>query len=521
MTGDILDTNWDVIVIGTGIGGGTIGRALAEGGARVLFIEKGPRGYGGETPALNHDIFVPEARLARRLWPAPLSAEVDGQNASLYAPLGAGVGGSSTFYAATLERPAPHDLDHTNAYPHPTGGWPISYADFAPWLDRAEGMFEVHGDPLPGDPHPSTTLRPPHPIQPGDQRIIDRLRRHGQDPYRLHAAIRPATDTTPEIRLDGRTAGVDPALKTGRAAILTRTTVTRLISDGSRITAIEARRDHMTGGETLSLTAPHIVLASGALGSAMLCLGSASDTAPGGIANSSNLIGRGLMFHLNELFALWPGGGYRGPSKSVGLRDLYHLNGQRMGMVQAMGVDASYGEILWYLRSLVDRSWLRHIPLSGQMARIPAAIAAQMLGHAAIFVGLLEDLPYDENRVLPPDPDDPDHIRVTYHIHDELRARRRQFRRAISRAFRGQRRMFLGRTPELNFGHPCGTMRMGHDPAKSVLRPDGRSHDLSNLWGADAGFFPTSMGVNPSLTIAAQALRSADAILKELQNGPQ
>ena len=104
-----------------------------------------------------------------------------------------------------------------------------------------------------------------------------------------------------------------------------------------------------------------------------------------------------------------------------------------------------------------------------------------------------------------------------HHCHPRFRCHpdRRQFRRAISRAFRGQRRVFLGMGPELNFGHPSGTLRFGTDPASSVLRPDCRAHELCNLWVSDASFMPTSMGVNPSLTIAANALRVADAMLKE------
>ena len=95
------DGGWDAVVIGTGMGGGTIGRALAEAGQSVLFVEQGPRGHRAARNGLS-DIFVPEARVARGLWPTPVHTRVAGRAAGLYAPLGAGVGGSSVFYA---ERP--------------------------------------------------------------------------------------------------------------------------------------------------------------------------------------------------------------------------------------------------------------------------------------------------------------------------------------------------------------------------------------------------------------------------------
>ncbi|WP_372835996.1 FAD-binding protein, partial [Puniceibacterium confluentis] len=110
MSHPLTETRWDVIVIGTGIGGGTLGRALAEAGQRVLFLEKGPTGYRTEAQGLSDAIFVPEARLARGYWPDPVHATINGREASFYAPLGSGVGGSSVFYAATLERPERHDL---------------------------------------------------------------------------------------------------------------------------------------------------------------------------------------------------------------------------------------------------------------------------------------------------------------------------------------------------------------------------------------------------------------------------
>ena len=511
---ELLRASWDVVVIGTGMGGGTLGRALAEAGQKVLFVEKGPAGHRREETPLSHDIFVPEARLARGLWPAPMRARVDGVEQSFYAPLGAGVGGSSVFYAATLERPAPQDLDHTKERPHPTGGWPLSYAEFEPYLARAEAMYQLRGGADALSPAPSRALPEAGEMSAVDRVITERLAANGLHPYHLHTAVKEIEGCKTCLgfkcpmpcKMDARSAGVEPALATGKAALLHSADVTRLVGDGQSISHIELR----LAGETHVLHAPVFALAGGAFGSPRLCLGSASEAFPAGVANASGLVGRGLMFHLNEMFAVWPGMKGGGPSKSVGFRDLLWHEGERLGMVQAMGIDASYGEILHYLRLRLARTSLGKKRLVQEAARLPAALAAKVLGNAKVFVGLMEDLAYEHNRVLPPEGDE---IVFEYRLSEELLARRKLFRRAIKDAFRGQRQMFLGNTPELNYGHPCGTMRFGAEAKRSVLNGAGRVHELDNLYVADAGFMPSSMGVNPSLAIAAQALRTAEAII--------
>jgi len=516
---DIIARQWDVIVIGTGIGGGVAGRALAEAGRSVLFVEMGRAGMRAEETGLDIGLADPVARAIRGMWPDPVLAEVNGQSQSFFAPLGAGLGGSSVFYAATLERPEPHDLDDSPQRPHPTGGWPVSFAAMRPWFDAATGMFALHGEPDPLSEIPCPALIPPPPPQPGDAMIMARLAARGLNPYRLHTALRYLEGCSECLghkcpracKMDGRSAGVEPALVTGNAHLLSECSVTHLAREGARITQVLARK----GGEAITLNARHVVLAAGALSSPRLLLASGSEADPRGIGNAQDLVGRNLMFHLNEIFALWPGraAGFAGPSKSVGFRDLYFAENQRLGMVQAMGVDVGYGEIVHHLRGRVAGSWLRHIPGAMDATRIPAAIGAKLLGQAKVFVGLLEDLPYHENRVCH-DPEHPGRITMSYRIAPELLARRRTFRRLISHAFRGQRTAFLTHRPEPNFGHPSGTLAMGRDPAKSVLDASCRPHGMQNLWITDASVFPTSMGVNPSLTIAANALRVA-AILKD------
>ncbi|WP_333683785.1 GMC family oxidoreductase [Pontibaca methylaminivorans] len=515
MTGDMHRRHWDAIVIGTGIGGGTIGRQLAEQGMSVLFIEKGRAGHRREGNGLSGDLYTdPIARSLRGAWPDPVHLRLNGRDSTAYIPIGAGVGGSSVFYAGTLERPEPHDLDDSETHPHPLGGWPVSYSTMLPWYDEAEALYSVCGEDDPLASAASPRLRPPLPLGRGDAQMMARMRAAGLHPYQLHCAFRHIENCgfcfgrkCPQVcKMDGRTAGVEPALATGRAVLIDQCEVTELVADQDSVTRIRARK----GDETLGFTADRVILAAGALSSPRLLLASRGEHWPDGLGNRNGLVGRNLMFHFNEIFAIWPrrGEAFTESAKSIGFRDLYHVQGQRLGMVQSMGLNVGKNEILQYLRLRLARSHLHHLPGSRQFMHLPAAAAARILGQAKVFVGLLEDLPYRENRVRP-NPDRPGHILIEYDFSAELLERRKLFRHLIHKALKGQRNMFLTYDPEPNLGHPCGTLRMGRDSTDSVLDPDCRVHGMRNLWVVDASFMPTSMGVNPSLTIAANALRVA------------
>ncbi|WP_287886122.1 MULTISPECIES: GMC oxidoreductase [Paracoccus] len=515
---DLKTREWDAIVIGTGIGGGTAGRRLAEAGLSVLYVEKGPDLGDAPLSALDLDTRDPEERMSHGAWPRLLEAQLDGAWCEFDGMIGAGVGGTSAFYAATLERPERHDLDTSDELPHPTGGWPVGYDEMRPWFELAEDYFHINGEVDPLAPAGAKLLPPVQPLPASDAALMTALRRSGMNPYRTHMAARFLPDCENcfgrrcprRCKMDGRSAGVLPALDTGRAALVDRCTVTRIEADGQRILGLACRRE----GQEFTLRARTYVLAAGGLGSPSLLLRSASETWPEGLGNRNGLIGRNLMFHLSEIIAIWAGQGRHenGASRSISMRDLYFMDGQRFGTVQSMGLTAGYGEILHALNGRFDQSALRRIRPLRHGLRFPAMIAARMLGHAKLFVGVLEDLPYAHNRVLP-DPDDPDRMRCRYDISDELRRRRAAFRKALRAAFRPHRAMFMGAAPQLNFAHPCGTLRFGTDPATSVLDRDCRMHGIDNLFVADSSFMPTSNGVNPSLTIAANALRVADAIV--------
>ena len=516
MIADLTTRIWDVAVIGTGIGGGTIARRLAERGLSVLILERGPNGPRGEQHGLNPEIRDPVVRQALGFWPTPILAAVDGRPREILGTVGAGVGGTSVFYAAALERPERHDFETCEGRPHPTGGWPVDHDAFASYYAEAEALYQVHGTPDPLDAAAPALPAPPA-MSAGDAALMQAFRDNGLHPYRMHVGMRYLPDCREctgrkcprACKMDGRSAGVEPALATGRAALLDGCEVTRLCGTRERLSHLEAVR----GGERLTIRARRFVLAAGALGSPRLLLASASEAWPDGCANESGLVGRNLMFHLNELIAIWPprAADFGGLAKTLALRDFYFHDGQRFGLVQSLGLSASYGNIVQVLSDKFDRTMPKALrPLRG-LTRIPARIAAKLLGDARVFVGILEDLPYPGNRVVL-EAGDPDRLKVEYALAPELVARRRAFRRLLKRVVRGQRSFYLNLGPELNFGHPCGTLRFGTDPATSVLDPSCRAHALPNLHVVDSSFMPTSTGVNPSLTIAANALRVADRL---------
>lgn len=523
MITELITREWDVIIIGAGLGGGTAGRRLAEAGLSVLFVEAGPNSPRGENHGLHDLVHDPIARRVRGFWPFPIDATIDNKKSTFFAPLGAGVGGSSAFYAGTMERPVRHDIDDSPEKPHPTGGWAESFDTFRPYFEEAERLYHVCGDDDPLSPETASNLVTPPEMVDGDKAFVESFRRSGLHPFRLHTAIRYlpgckkclGSKCPRSCKMDGRSAGVEPALATGNATVLDMCEVRALRGGKHTLTHIEVERD----GQVFDLRAKRYVLSGGALNSPRLLLASKSEHWPHGCANSSGLVGRNLMFHLHDLFALWPGRNvhFDGPTKAIGMRDFYYVDGQRYGLVAAMGIEATYGVIAHHLKSLFDYMAPRQLRPLRKLIGIPAAIGARLLGTAQIYSVPIEDFPYHENRV-DIDENAPDHLHINYTIHPELLRRRKEFRKLIRRKIRGHRKMFLTFKAELNLPHACGTLRFGNDPETSVLDASCRTHDIDNLYVADASFMPTSTGVNPGLTIAANALRVADRILETMDN---
>jgi choline dehydrogenase-like flavoprotein len=510
---------WDVVIIGAGMGGGFAAHSLAKAGHDVLLID-----YGKEditSPLTAEPSSDREIRLAENRWPSMSAVEVDGVMNRLYLPIGTGIGGSTNWYAAALERFDRLDIDAAASSQHRAGGWPISYDELLPYYQEAEHLLHVSGSQDPFAPENTDHIPPPPPLGPCDAHFVEFFESKRLHPYRLHVGIRyrPGCDEClgrlcyNNCRADARTVLCESSRK---PSIMARSEVVKLEALSDRVTHAVVRKD----GRDSEIQARVFVLAAGAIHSPKLLFFSRNEHWPEGLANRSGMVGRNLMFHGSQAFTLWPSRKLPGigPRKSLAFRDFYQVGDRRYGSVQSSGFELPYGLLLVHLYRLFDLGKLRKLRFLRPFLRIPAAIATRILGPGTIFVCIIEDMPYPENRVVLDD-HEPDGVKIKYTIKKELRERTTHFRKLLMERLEGRRRTFLSRDVELNYGHPCGTCVMSDDPSKGVVDRDCRAHGIRNLFITDASFMPTSAATNPSLTIAANALRVADRIHQALAGG--
>lgn len=551
---DPAETEWDVVVIGTGMGGATAGYALAKLGRRVLFIEKGlflhagfrarddavaPPDKGLLATLSDPSDERPEARLSRGRWPLRLQGRTNFGGLEFFAPLGCGSGGSTSLFGAALERFFPQDFRPRANYPEVRDStlpekWPISYEDLQPFYAQAEALFRVRGtrDPLDlvGDP----VLRAPPALSPRDQHLFDSFGQLGLHPYRVHVGYEfvdgcaecPGHLCPRACKADAASICLVPALEKFGASILPECEVLELEAAGSGVRGVRCRRN----GAEFVVRAKVVVLAAGAFMSPVILLNSRSAAWPDGLANRSGLVGRNLMLHASDFIAVRPKQrlSSAGPQKALALNDFYHSDGEKLGTIQSVGAAVAVGNIMQYMREVAERdpAWWRKLAsprpvwwrkLSSPAVRLVALTMYHVFNFksAAVWGSIVEDLPYHDNRVIP-DPGATNGMRFEYRYPEELKARVLSYRKRLAKALGSHRMMVLTGENNINFGHVCGTCRFGDDPASSVLDRNNRAHDVANLYVVDASFFPSSGGTNPSLTIAANALRVAEVIHRQL-----
>jgi len=506
-----LTEQWDVAVVGTGMGGATLGHALAKAGLRVLFLEKGISVPAAPPQA---DALTPAERMKQGWWPHPVTRRMTkGRHERVFAPIGCAVGGSSIHYGAALERMEPSDFQPLETGRRPAAVWPESYENFLPFYEAAETLYGVAA----GMTDTGDSL-----LSAWDRALMAAMRQNGLRPERLRVAIRYDEECQEcigrvcprQCKADARTACLTGALSQPSCRLLDDCEVLTLEADGKRVRSIRARYR----GEHIDIHARIVVLAAGAFHSPQILLRSRNASWPNGLGNRSDQVGRNLMFHIGEHFALWAPRRFNRNGrqrKSISVRDFYVVDGRRLGYVQSVGVDAGRGNVAVFLKDILRRYGLRHEQLLSLLAWLPSRVASRVLGEASIFATLTEDDPDPENRIVL-DPGEPDGAAFIYNITDDLRERADALREAFAQHIRPWRLMRLTPTTWMNYGHPCGTCCFGDDPATSVLNRDNRAHDVENLYVVDACFMPRSGAVNPSLTIAANALRSATPIKRSL-----
>ena len=507
--------HYDVVVIGSGAGGGTLTYALAPTGKRILLLERGG--------------FLPRER---QNWePQAIWADQRYRNSGQWRDAGTGkdftpkqhyyVGGNTKVYGAILFRFRERDFGEVRHVDGLSPAWPVSYPDFEPWYEQAEELYTVHGERGIDPTEPPARTPYPYPAvshEPRIERLRADLEGAGLRPFPLpvgimldearperSACIRCATcDGFPclvKAKADAQVVCVEPALEYPNVDLRTHCRVTRLETDpsGRTITGVVVERD----SRVERYTADIVVLSAGAINSAALLLGSANDRHPDGLANSSGLVGRNLMLHNNSsLIAISKEPNPTLFQKTLGINDFY-FDGDGweypLGAMQMLG---------------------RSDPVTMKFDVPDAPDPADLAAHSLDFWLTTEDLPRPENRVtLGPD----GRINLAY-TPTNLEAHRRLKEKFISlldvmRCHQQvhERNTYVGgRLGISGVAHQNGTLRFGEDPGTSVLDLDCRAHDLDNLYVADASFFVSSTAVNPTLTIIANALRVADRVADRL-----
>jgi choline dehydrogenase-like flavoprotein len=520
----VPDDHYDVIVIGSGPGGASVAHRLAPTGKRILLLERG--GYLLRSPA-NWDsqtVFVDAAYQTTDVW-----HDKDGHR--FHPGLHQYVGGNSKVYGAALFRLRERDFGEIVHKDGISPAWPIKYDVLESYYAQAERLFHVHGRRGEDPTEPPSSGPFPYPAvshEPRIEALSDSLTKDGLHPFHLPLGILldekdgKATPTSICIRCDAfdgfpcplngkadaQVICVDPTLQAHpNLTLLTGAYVTKLETDeaGRSVTGLQVTRD----GRQERYSADIVVVACGALSSALLLLRSANEKHPSGLCNGSDQVGRNYMRHNQSiLMALMREPNDTVFQKTLALSDYYFGSDDwdyPLGLIQMCAT--SHGA---QIRGEALPSWLEWAP------KMPFD---EMARHSMDFWLSSEDLPRPENRIFY----DNDHVVLDLtegdmEAHDRLKKKLQEMLgRAGAHPVLLERSLYLGKTiPIGGTAHQAGTARFGPDPATSVLDLDCKAHELDNLYIADASFFPSIGAVNPTLTIIANALRVADRIHERL-----
>jgi choline dehydrogenase-like flavoprotein len=509
--------HYDVIIIGTGAGGGTLAHRLAPTGKRILLLERG--GYLPREPENwdSKEVFLGERYLSGEEW-------IDRDGNPFHPHQQYFVGGNTKFYGAILFRLRERDFHEVRHYAGTSPAWPLTYDDLEPYYAEAERLYLVHGQ-RGEDPTEAPASGPfPYPAvshEPRIQQLHDDFLRAGHQPFHLPVGV-DLDETNPEggrcvrcDRFDGfpcltdgkadaHVCCVRPALEHPNVTLRTHARVQRLETDGSghSITGVVVDRR----GEEERYSADVVVVSCGAANSAALLLRSASDRHPRGLANSSDVVGRHYMAHINSgVIAISQTPNTTKFQKTLGVNDYY------------FGADDS--ELpLGHIQMLGKSD--RHILRGGAPWFAPGLALDYVAKHAIDFWLTTEDLPHPENRVTV-DRQGRIHLAKVDHNVEPHRRLLRKLKGLMGPlgchdTLIPSWSVLDKRIPLAGVAHQCGTVRFGSDPSTSALDVDCKAHDLDNLYVVDTSFFPSSSAVNPALTAMANALRVGDHLIDRL-----
>jgi choline dehydrogenase-like flavoprotein len=513
--------DYDVIIIGSGAGGGTLAGRLAPSGKRILILERGgwlPREIQNWDAG---EVFVDNRYVSKDTW-------YDGRGKPFQPGIHYYVGGQTKFYGAALYRLRREDFAELTHHDGISPAWPVPYDEFEPYYTRAEQLYEVHGARGEDPTEPPASSPYPFPAvshEPRIEQLSDDLIRAGYHPFHAPCGVRldeRAVEASPCIRCatcdgfpclvqaksDAEMFGVRPAIAHPNVTLMTGAEAVRLLTDadGRTVTGVEA----LVGGERATYRGDIVVVSAGAANSAKLLLASASDRHPNGLANGSDQVGRNYMFHNSvAVLAISKEENDTRFQKTLGVNDFYFGSkdfGYPMGNVQMVGKSSA-------------PMFRGEKPLETKLA--PTLSLDEVAKHAVDFWLSTEDLPRSDNRVtLAPD----GNIALTYSPNNQ-EPKDRLYHQLKSML--GQLGMhpdhLIPRTtylkneiPVAGCAHQAGTVRFGLDPDSSVLDVNCKAHELDNLYVVDTSFFPSIGAVNPALTAIANAIRVGDHLLERL-----
>jgi choline dehydrogenase-like flavoprotein len=514
-------SDYDVIVIGSGAGGGTLARHLAPSGKRILILERGDWLPREPQNWLAREVFIDNRYVSPDTW-------YDGQGKPFQPQVHYFVGGATKLYGAALYRLRAEDFGELRHRDGVSPAWPIGYDEMEPYYTLAEQLYQVHGargedptEPPASAPYPF----PPVSHEPRMQQLADDLAAAGHHPFHApcgvmldegdmphSACVRCSTcDGFPclvHAKSDAEVLGVRPALEHSNVELMTNAEVVRLETNdaGTAVTGVVVDRD----GATQTYRAGLVVVSCGAANSAKLLLASASDAHPHGLANGSDQVGRNYMFHnCAAVLALSKEANDTVFQKTLGLNDFYFGTDD---------VDYPLGNIQMVGKSVADM-YRGEKPLQTKLA--PDWTLEKVARHAVDFWLSTEDLPLPDNRVTLRDDGS---IALAYTATNDVPKKRLLHELKGLLAHTGlhhdhlvPRHAYLKNDiPVAGCAHQAGTCRFGVDPATSVLNTDCRAHEVDNLYVVDTSFFPSIGAVNPALTAMANALRVGDHLLERM-----
>ncbi len=516
-----MPEHYDVIIIGTGAGGGTLAHTLAPTGKKILLLERGdflPRERENWEP---DPVFIQGRYISKDTW-----RDADGKE--FQPQVHYYVGGATKMYGAALYRLRPQDFGELHHVDGLSPAWPLTYDDLEPYYTKAEWLYQVHGnhgdDPIEGKwskqyPWPAVSH------EPRMQQLHDELAAGGYTPF--HAPCGILLDEADRARSncirctwcdgypclvhaksDAEVIAVRPAIEHENVTLLVNAEVVKLETDatGRTVTGVVVARD----GGLETYTADIVSLSAGASNTAKILLASANDHHPNGLANGSDQVGRNYMFHNSKAVVSLS----KEPNDTVFQKTLA-LNDFYFG---APEYDYPVGQIQMVGKSNAEA-------MKGEEPKLtklaPHWTLAETARHAVDWWLTTEDLPLADNRVTL---DDDGAVRLAYRstndesagrLYGELKKILNHVGMADHHVLDKNFYMHMN-VPIAGVAHQAGTCRFGDDPATSVLDADCKAHEVDNLYVVDTSFFPSIGAVNPALTAMANAIRVGEHLAERL-----